>query len=98
MQGGRRAVMDLIAALATFARVAETGSFSAAARERGATQSAISRQITALESDLGVRLFQRTTRRLALTEDGQEALANARLVLEAVAATRNAAADRKSVV
>jgi DNA-binding transcriptional LysR family regulator len=94
MQGGRRAFMDLIAALATFARVAETGSFSAAARERGATQSAVSRQITALESDLGVRLFQRTTRRLALTEDGQEALANARLVLEAVAATRNAAARR----
>ena len=87
--------MDLIAALATFARVAETGSFSAAARERGATQSAISRQITGLEAELGVRLFQRTTRRLALTEDGQEALQHARLVLEAVAATRDAAARRR---
>ncbi len=87
--------MDLIAALATFARVAETGSFSAAARERGATQSAISRQITGLEAELGVRLFQRTTRRVALTEDGQEALQHARLVLEAVAATRDAAARRR---
>ena len=87
--------VDLIDALGIFVRVAELGSFSAAARERGQTQSAISRQITALESELGVRLVQRTTRRLALTEDGQETLDHARHVLEAVTATREAAARRR---
>lgn len=87
--------MDLIGALGTFVRVAETGSFSAVARERGSTQSAVSRQITALEGEFGVRLLQRTTRRLALTEDGQEALEHARNVLEAVAHAREAAARRR---
>jgi DNA-binding transcriptional LysR family regulator len=87
--------MDLVGALGTFVRVAETGSFSAVARERGSTQSAVSRQITALEGEFGVRLLQRTTRRLALTEDGHEALQHARNVLEAVALARDAAARRR---
>ena len=87
--------MDLIGALLTFVRVAETGSFSAVARERGTTQSAVSRQITALEGEFGVRLLHRTTRSLALTEDGQETLEHARHVLEAVTATREAAARRR---
>ncbi len=90
--------MDLIEALGTLVRVMELGSFSAVARERGATQSAVSRQITALEAELGVRLFQRSTRHLALTEDGQETLTHARDVLDAVAATRHAAARRSGVV
>ena len=45
--------MDLIAALRTFLRVAETGSFSAVATERGITQPAISRQVSALEEQFG---------------------------------------------
>lgn len=88
--------MDMVAALSTFVRVTETGSFSAVGHERGSTQSAISRQITALEEELGVRLFQRTTRHLALTEDGEAVLAHAREVLEAVAATRDAAGRRSN--
>jgi DNA-binding transcriptional LysR family regulator len=76
--------MDLLAAFRTFARVAETGSFSAVAREAGATQPAISRQVAALETYLGVRLVQRSTRSLTLTEDGRDLLAHVRLVLEAV--------------
>ncbi|MGH7044265.1 MAG: LysR family transcriptional regulator [Acetobacteraceae bacterium] len=87
--------MDLIGALATFVRVAETGSFSAVARERGTTQSSVSRQITALEGEFGVRLLQRTTRSLALTEDGNETLEHARNVLDAVATTREVAARRR---
>ncbi|MDE2580718.1 MAG: LysR family transcriptional regulator [Rhodospirillales bacterium] len=87
--------MDLIGALGTFVRIAETGSFSAVARERGTTQSAVSRQITALEEEFGVRLLQRTTRRLALTEDGQDTLEHARNVLEAVNHARDAAARRR---
>lgn len=90
--------MDLIEALGTLVRVMELGSFSAVARERGATQSAVSRQITALERELGVRLIQRSTRHLALTEDGQETLTHARDVLDAVAATRQAAARRSGAV
>lgn len=76
--------MDLLAAFRTFTRVAETGSFSAVAREMGTTQPSVSRQITALEEHLGARLIQRTTRRLALTEDGRDLLGHARRVLESV--------------
>jgi DNA-binding transcriptional LysR family regulator len=76
--------MDLLASFRTFVRIAETGSFSAVARESGTTQPAISRQIAALEEHLGVRLLQRTTRSLRLSEDGQELLGRARLLIEAV--------------
>jgi DNA-binding transcriptional LysR family regulator len=77
--------MDLLAALKSFSRLAETGSFSAVAREAGTTQPAISRQISALEEHLGARLVQRSTRSLRLTEDGQDLLSHARLILDAVA-------------
>ncbi len=93
--GAGRARMDLIGAFATFVRVAETGSFSAVARERGSTQSAVSRQITALEAEFGVRLLHRTTRQLALTEDGQEVLEHAHAVLAAVAQARDTLARRR---
>ena len=63
--------MDFLAALQTFLRVAETGSFSAAAAERGVTQPAISRQITALEEQLATRLVERSTRAVTLTEEGR---------------------------
>ncbi len=76
--------LDVLAALRVFVRVAETGSFSAVAREVGATQPAVSRQVAALEEHLGARLIQRTTRSLALTEDGRDLLGHARQVLDAV--------------
>lgn len=76
--------MDLLAAFRTYVRVAEAGSFSAVARETGATQPAISRQVAALEEHLGARLIQRTTRRLTLTEDGRDLLGHARRVLDCV--------------
>ncbi|MCW3473854.1 LysR family transcriptional regulator [Limobrevibacterium gyesilva] len=88
--------MDLLAAFRTFVRIAETGSFSAVAREVGATQPAISRQIAALEDHLGARLLQRSTRSLRLTEDGTALLAHARLVLEAVEETEAAIGRRRS--
>ncbi len=76
--------MDLLAGLRTFVRVAESGSFSAVAREIGATQPAVSRQISALEQHLDARLIQRTTRSLTLTEDGRDLLDHARRVLDCV--------------
>jgi DNA-binding transcriptional LysR family regulator len=88
--------MDLLAAFRTFIRIAESGSFSAVAREIGATQPAVSRQIAALENHLGARLLQRSTRSLRLTEDGNDLLAHARLVIEAVEETEAAIGRRRT--
>ena len=60
--------------LETFASVAETGSFSAAARRLGRTQSTVSVAIANLEADLGVALFDRTPRVPTLTEAGRSLL------------------------
>lgn len=57
--------------LTHFAETARLGSFSAVARQQGVDPSSISRSIATLEAELGLRLFQRTTRRLSLTEAGE---------------------------
>ncbi len=62
--------MDRLSRIPIFVSVARHGSFVRAARSSGMTGSAISKQIQRLESDLGVRLFHRTTRRLSLTDEG----------------------------
>lgn len=78
--------------LAVFDAAARHLSFTRAAQERFLTQSAVSRQVAALESELGVALFHRRHRALVLTEDGQrlaEAMARAMAeVREAVTALR----------
>ena len=71
-------------AIATFLRVAEAGSFSAAARQSGMKQSAVSQQIAALEEELGVVLLHRTTRMMALTEQGESYRRDMQLLLEAM--------------
>lgn len=76
--------MDIVSALRTFLRVAETASFSAAALDLGLTQPAVSRQISALEAELNVRLLHRTTTALALTAEGERVIPMALRVLEAV--------------
>ena len=60
--------------LVSFVQTAEHGSFSAAARVLGLTPAGVSKNVARLEADLGVRLFQRSTRRLALTESGERFL------------------------
>ena len=67
--------------LATFVAVAETHGFSAAAQVLNLTQSAVSAQISKLERDLGVRLFERTTRSVVLTDAGITLLPYARRLL-----------------
>jgi len=62
--------MDKLRALKFFCRVAETKSFAAAAYELDVVPSVLSKQIAALETDLQFKLFNRTTRRVALTEHG----------------------------
>lgn len=68
-----------------FVRVVDRGSFSAAAQDLGLTPSAVSKQISRLEDRLGVRLLHRTTRRLALTPEGESYHARARDILAAIA-------------
>jgi DNA-binding transcriptional LysR family regulator len=90
--------MDIIAAFRVFVRVAEAGSFSAVAREQNISQPAVSRQIAALEDHLGERLLQRTTRSLALTDDGRDLLHHARRVLDAVDEAETAVGRRRGTV
>lgn len=65
----------------SFVAIAETGSFSRAAVEVGRTQSALSLQVRKLEDVLGVPLFERTSRRVQLTEAGEVFLGYARRIL-----------------
>ncbi len=89
--------MDLLAAFRVFLRVAEAQSFSAVAREMGMTQPAVSRQVAALEEHLGARLIQRTTRSLALTEDGGHLLGHVRRVLDGVEEAEAAVGRRQAL-
>jgi DNA-binding transcriptional LysR family regulator len=75
--------VDLIDTLRYFARVVETGSFSAVSRESRNSHSAVARHIAQLEQRFSARLFHRTTRRLTLTDDGQRLLIYARQLIEA---------------
>ncbi len=70
---------ELSSHLDAFVVSADEGSFSAAARRLGQTPAAISKSVGRLESRLGVRLFQRSTRSLALTTDGERLYGQVRL-------------------
>lgn len=70
--------------LRTFVTVTETGGFTRAAQQLNLTQSAISHQIRRLEEQIGRQLLHRTTRRLTLTEDGEDLLRHAGQVLQAL--------------
>lgn len=69
-----------------FVRVVERGSFAAAADDLGVTPSALSKLVTRIEDRLGVRLLARTTRRLALTAEGDLFLARSRDILASIEA------------
>ncbi|MFC3624828.1 LysR family transcriptional regulator [Vogesella amnigena] len=70
--------MDTLKALMVFMTTAENGSFSDAARKLGVSPAAVSQSIARLEQELEVRLFNRTTRQLTLTEDGRRFYAQCR--------------------
>lgn len=78
--------MDKLTELAVFVQVADSGSYTAAARAIGLTASAIGKTIVRLEAKLGVRLFQRNTRRIKLTAEGDRLLARCRIIMQEVAA------------
>ena len=69
------AAMEPLNHLESFVLSAESGSFSAAARRLGLTPAAVSKNVARLEARLGLRLFQRSTRSLTLTEGGERFLA-----------------------
>lgn len=89
--------MDKLAAIRAFVSVADEGGFSAAAAELGLSKSAASRQIAALEEELGAQLLKRSTRSVRLTDPGYAYLERCRALLadlaeadQAVAALQNA--------
>lgn len=75
--------LDRLASYALFARVVQLQSFTAAARQSGIAKSAVSRRIRELEERLGVELLRRTTRKLALTEEGLRFYEHCARLLEA---------------
>jgi len=88
--------VDLIAALRTFLRVAEVGSFSAVAVERGVTQPAISRQVSALEEHFGTRLVQRSTHAVTLTEEGRDLVPAAQQLVDSADALQERTGRRRT--
>jgi DNA-binding transcriptional LysR family regulator len=83
--------VDYFAGMRAFVRAVELGSFSRAAAEEGVKVSTVSRYVTALEADLGAALFNRSTRRLHLTEVGTTFYDRAVRIVAEVADARLAA-------
>ncbi|WP_281459657.1 LysR family transcriptional regulator [Pseudomonas rhizophila] len=80
--------MNLFDAMQMFVRVVERGSFSAVARELNLGQPAVSKQIRALEQHLGGALFARSTRHLALTDQGQRFYIHSKEILSSLDTAR----------
>lgn len=76
--------MDKFRAMQTFVAIADAGSLTAAARTLGLSLPAVVRALSAYEGALGVRLFQRTTRRITLTDEGRQHLERSRQILSAL--------------
>jgi DNA-binding transcriptional LysR family regulator len=74
--------VDKLDAMQVFVRVIEKGSFSAVAKERGVGQPAVSKQISALEDELGTELIHRTSRSIVLTEAGHDFYESASRILD----------------
>lgn len=84
--------------LKAFLETAETGSLSAAARKLGLTQPTLSRQVAAIEQRMGVTLFERVGKAMALTPTGLDLLEHARAMGAAAEALRLAASGRSQAV
>jgi LysR family transcriptional activator of dmlA len=82
--------------LQLFCNIARRGSFVAASTDMGLSPSHVSKRLAMLEASLGVKLFQRTTRRVSMTSDGEAALQWAQKILEDVQGMADAFADRRT--
>ncbi len=85
--------MDRLYQMRLYTRVVETGSFSAVARELGTIQPTISKQLTALEDHLGVRLLNRTTRQLSPTEAGRKYYERCKRILDEISDLESSLSD-----
>jgi DNA-binding transcriptional LysR family regulator len=83
--------MDRLASITAFVRVAENGGFSAAARHLNVSTTTVSSQVQGLENSLGVRLLNRTTRRVGLTDAGREYYERCAQILQELAEADEAA-------
>jgi DNA-binding transcriptional LysR family regulator len=90
-------LMSSVKELEAFVTVVEAGSFEAAARRLNATPPAVSKRISELESKLGVRLFERTTRRCHITPRGRTLLPIAQRVLSDIGDIRRTVGERSSL-
>jgi DNA-binding transcriptional LysR family regulator len=88
--------MDKLHAMATFARIVETGSLTRAAEAQANSLPSVVRTLAALERELGVRLLNRTTRRIHLTDEGALYLEQCRVILAAVRDAEAALASRQA--
>jgi len=82
--------------ISTFVEVVARGSLSAAARAEGIAPAMIGRRLDALESRLGVKLLQRTTRKLALTDEGAAFLEDCQRILAELEEAESAVAERSA--
>jgi DNA-binding transcriptional LysR family regulator len=82
--------VDALEQMATFVRIVEAGSLTAAARQLRVSSAAVSRQLAALEEDLGAPLLMRTTRRMAPTDAGRGYYDRCRRILQEVDEARAA--------
>jgi LysR family transcriptional activator of dmlA len=81
--------------LRVFVTVARQGSFAGAAQALGMSAAYVSKRIGVLEAALGVRLFQRTTRRVVITEDGAQAFERAQAILDSLDDLIEESAERR---
>ena len=85
--------MDRLTSLGVFVAAVEEGSFAAAARRFGLSPAMAGKHVSAIEADLNVRLLQRTTRRLSLTDAGQTYYERCKRILEAFDEANREAGD-----
>jgi len=88
--------MDASSALAFFALLADKGSFTATARELNLTPPAVSKRLAQLEQRLGVRLMNRSTRRVSLTDEGELYLDSARRILADIEELESSLGNRRA--
>jgi len=89
--------MDILGAMRIFREVGHSNSFTKAAKKLGLTPSGVSKQIATIESELGVALLTRSTRKVALTEIGEAYLNHCERILEDVDATHSNLKDLQEI-
>jgi DNA-binding transcriptional LysR family regulator len=88
--------MDKLRAMATFVRIVEAGSLTAAAGDLDTSLTSVVRTLATLEGALGTRLLNRTTRRIALTDEGRDYFERCRRVLAEIEDAENALSARRA--